>query len=749
MLREDTRVLNDLENWVAFAVEVQDGGHTLLFHDAVLQQAGDCLGHGEDFAANCLVEGPCDPDGDGLDNTTELLRGTNPFSADTDGDGRADGAEVNVDSDGDGLNDAIESRFTDTDGDGVVDQNDPANNDPCVPDNTAARCDRDGDGLDNGTELATGTDPDDTDSDDDGRPDGAESAFDSDRDGFIDRLDPAELNPCIPNRNAAVCVQGTITDTDGDGIVDANEANQDSDGDGILDVADPFNLDPCRPDATAGRCDADGDGLTNAVERSLGTDPNVPDTDGDGFTDGLEGFLDSDGDGIVDALDPRNGDACVPNRLALACDEDQDGLTREQELALGTNPTDPDSDGDGISNALESDDSDGDGDGIVDQDDPDVRPAICDGLTTVQETVVLQTAAELSAFVASGTACIVGNLIIGGDVGAVNLPALVAVTGRIVVRASNATSLGLPALGQAGSVEVEDNEAITSVTLPAIALITGDLIIRSNQALATLDIRALERVGGRVIVTDNGALRELAAPNLESVGGDLVISDNDSLESADLSGLENVGGDLVITDNDELTDIAVGGVESVGGDLTIEDNDSLEEVNLGSLSSVGGDLVIDDVDDVDLSSLDDVGGTVTVDPSASVTIGSGFTCVEGVCAAVCGDGFSRGDEACDDGNTDDGDGCSAQCVVELGFACLADGPCAAVCGDNLLVVGESCDDGNIVDGDGCSRTCSVEKDPVEEPEGCASVGGSASAGVWALMATFALMGRRRRRQQAG
>ena len=34
--------------------------------------------------------------------------------------------------------------------------------------------------------------------------------------------------------------------------------------------------------------DADGDGLSEIVEQSLGTDPNNPDTDGDGFTDSEE-----------------------------------------------------------------------------------------------------------------------------------------------------------------------------------------------------------------------------------------------------------------------------------------------------------------------------------------------------------------------------------------------------------------------------------------------------------------------------
>jgi cysteine-rich repeat protein len=38
-------------------------------------------------------------------------------------------------------------------------------------------------------------------------------------------------------------------------------------------------------------------------------------------------------------------------------------------------------------------------------------------------------------------------------------------------------------------------------------------------------------------------------------------------------------------------------------------------------------------------------------------------------AAQCGNGTIDGAEACDDGNTDAGDGCASACTVEAGFAC--------------------------------------------------------------------------------
>ena len=95
---------------------------------------------------------------------------------------------------------------------------------------------------------------------------------------------------------------------------------------------------------------------------------------------------------------------------------------------------------------------------------------------------------------------------------------------------------------------------------------------------------------------------------------------------------------------------------------------------------------------------------------------------------VCGNGVREGPETCDDGNSEDGDGCSASCgreprcgdgIVDPGEACDdgngedGDG-CSATCGreprcgDGIVDAGEACDDGNPEDGDGCSSRCASE-----------------------------------------
>ncbi len=97
----------------------------------------------------------------------------------------------------------------------------------------------------------------------------------------------------------------------------------------------------------------------------------------------------------------------------------------------------------------------------------------------------------------------------------------------------------------------------------------------------------------------------------------------------------------------------------------------------------------------------------------------------------CGNGKVEGSEVCDDGNTDDGDECSADCSTGLsesrpcgngkidgnetcddgnqigGDGCSADCTSNERCGNGVLdtAVGETCDDGNAANGDGCSANC--------------------------------------------
>jgi hypothetical protein len=193
-------------------------------------------------------------------------------------------------------------------------------------------------------------------------------------------------------------------DNDLDGLCDP--ADPDDDNDGMPDVYEAAHncLQPLIDD---GAQDADGDGLTNVDEFTLGTQPCQPDSDGDGVTDGFEathGCLnplvadsggDPDGDGLTTlyefgrGMNPCNtdtdadtlGDAyevahtCLDPIVSDAGDDpDADGLSNANEVLVLSDPCNPDSDGDGLLDGQEvqigtnpvnpDSDSDGCGDGV-------------------------------------------------------------------------------------------------------------------------------------------------------------------------------------------------------------------------------------------------------------------------------------------------------------------------------------------------------------------------------------------------
>jgi hypothetical protein len=116
----------------------------------------------------------------------------------------------------------------------------------------------------------------------------------------------------------------------------------DSDEDGLSDYYEVYHT---APQAMPGLADTDGDGIfdgdedldldgvTNLMERDLGTEPLLIDTNGDGLSD------------MAIVLGVEMG--------AVTGDSDGDGLSDESEERLGTNVLHVDSDGDGISDGQE------------------------------------------------------------------------------------------------------------------------------------------------------------------------------------------------------------------------------------------------------------------------------------------------------------------------------------------------------------------------------------------------------------
>ncbi|MBF0105984.1 MAG: hypothetical protein HQM16_11730 [Deltaproteobacteria bacterium] len=368
-------------------------------------------------------DSPIDSDGDGLKDHEEDVNldcqvqptETDPYKADTDGDLLDDYFEkqwgtspTNVDDDKDGLNDGVE----DANNNGTLD---PGESSPKL-------ADTDGDGMSDKTEKSLGTNPQDSDSDDDEYKDGADDCptipgdefcyykycvkdyvptmpIDWDLDGLNDYYEDANNN-CQFDAGET---RPDLKDTDGDLIPDGVE---DYNKNGVLDEGEssPVKTDTdgdCIPD---GKEDKNADGSFD-VENGE-TDPTVADSDGDGLTDGAEDnsptgkcngtvdpgetkpyLADTDGDTVND-----NTDIC-PWEINQKCvvrycgingydnyDADADGLADVEEDTNGdcahtpaereSNPLDFDTDDDGLNDSLEVDcfdtnpiepDTDGDG----------------------------------------------------------------------------------------------------------------------------------------------------------------------------------------------------------------------------------------------------------------------------------------------------------------------------------------------------------------------------------------------------
>ena len=77
---------------------------------------------------------------------------------------------------------------------------------------------------------------------------------------------------------------------------------------------------------------------------------------------------------------------------------------------------------------------------------------------------------------------------------------------------------------------------------------------------------------------------------------------------------------------------------------------------------------------------------------AALVTECGFVCdgaVPQICDSECGDGILASDEACDDQNTANNDGCSSTCAEEVGWDCTnspcGHTSCTAICGGPILV----------------------------------------------------------------
>ncbi|MCD5383007.1 hypothetical protein LR002_02695, partial [Candidatus Gracilibacteria bacterium] len=320
-----------------------------------------------------IIDAFADADNDGLSNLNELLGGTSPYNNDSDGDGILDGIDSNSikpQVPNENLVNYILPTDGDFDGDGI------SNIDEFNLGTNPRNKDTDGDGIEDGIEIAmkkfwgdTNSDPlnntkTPADTDNDGIPDLVENFYESPKynPGFSNSIDNSS---------------GGTLDYDNDGlsnileiVKNTNPFDWDYDNDGVPDGVDQNpNSGNFQGDYNL-FLDSDGDGLSDAYEISMKENfggygifdefnANLPangwDSDGDGLANLFEDFnfenllnfttLKKDDSTTYNNSTTPQGDGNLSDKYF---DVDGDGLGNLTELLFGTNPYSTDTDGDGI-----------------------------------------------------------------------------------------------------------------------------------------------------------------------------------------------------------------------------------------------------------------------------------------------------------------------------------------------------------------------------------------------------------------
>ena len=212
---------------------------------------------------------------------------------------------------------------------------------------------------------------------------------DTDRDGIADHRDPDSDNDGVSD-----IIEAGGIDLNADGMADGEVSDKGiplASGNGLIapdknmdGIADPYDfsvfagvtVSATEIDDTAMEAilDSDHDGLTDAQEIRLGSNPLDPDTDGDGFNDAEEV--------TVFHTDPLTADVeqVAPEKNTEVPDADKDGIADKAESLSDhdgdgvPNQFDLDSDNDGIADVIEAGLGDSNGDGQVDEAVPTEMP---------------------------------------------------------------------------------------------------------------------------------------------------------------------------------------------------------------------------------------------------------------------------------------------------------------------------------------------------------------------------------------
>jgi hypothetical protein len=237
-----------------------------------------------------------------------------------------------------------------------------------------------------------------------------------------------------------------------------------------------------------------------------------------------------------------------------------------------------------------------------------------------------------------------GDVELGDDAGVTAAASLTVVEGDLLVCHTEITTLSLPTLTTvAGNIVVYDNEHLTTIDLPLLESLGSQpsevrmwrgLLLEANPVLGMVDAPALRLVADHLWLADNAALTRFDLPllsrvegalavratqistidgfaNLRFIGGALALYDNPALSGVSgLTQLVSVSAELLLSNNAAFASMSLPALRTVGGSVGVANLDALTELELPALTTVGRNLTLVN------TSLEDLGGLAAIETVA-------------------------------------------------------------------------------------------------------------------------------------
>ncbi|HEX3765176.1 MAG TPA: hypothetical protein VHW23_41050 [Kofleriaceae bacterium] len=215
-------------------------------------------------------------------------------------------------------------------------------------------------------------------------------------------------------------------------------------------------------------------------------------------------------------------------------------------------------------------------------------------------------------------ATVEGNAALSSGLAGLDLPALTSIGGDLTT--AGLASLTLPALATVGgTLDVEEDPSVLAA--PALATIGGSLVA-SDMLSSSLALPGVQHIGGDLRIA--GGITAIALDHVTSVGGDLRLDVLVGGLDVVLPALQTLGGSIAVhPDLSAVTGIELPALTTFRGGITVEGASRLTQLALPSVTRIAGDISITQataLTTIDLSALVDVGRITILDAPDLTTL---------------------------------------------------------------------------------------------------------------------------------